>query len=123
MQLSIKIDNCLQAFGKGPKESSSSSQPKPASTSSGTQPGPMDLSLTDCTSRKCGPISDALRQYRRDNNLYLYYGIEGHFASNCPHSKKKKLAVAASTAPNAALAFVPSSVLAAARVAAEKPKN
>lgn len=124
MQLSIKINNRLQPLEKGPKESLSSSQPKPASTSCGTQPSPMNLSITNCTSRKRDPISNALHRYRRNNKLCLYSGTEEHFTSNCLHSKKKKLGTAApAPTSNTALAFVPSSVLAVAHIIVEKPKN
>src|SRR5258705_12011878 len=81
--------------------------PKPpshthASTASGTASGPMDLSLADrTTSKKRAPLTDAQKKYRIDNNLCLYCGAKGHFASQCPHSKKKKLNAADTSASTA----------------------
>ena len=49
------------------------------STQGGTQPGPMDLSSGI---RK--KLTDEQKQYRRANNLCLYCGESGHFASACP---------------------------------------
>ena len=60
----------------------------------------MDLFLADkTTSKKRAPLMDAQKKYRFDNNLCLYYGAEGHFASQCPHSKKKKLNAAETATP------------------------
>jgi hypothetical protein len=59
-----------------------------SSTSSGTAPGPMDLSAAN-RSRKRGPIDEAEKKRRRDNNLCMYCGQSGHWATNCPHKRQK----------------------------------
>ena len=66
----------------------SSSPSVPASTSSGTAPGPMDLSALN-RSWKRGPIDEAEKKGRRDNNLCIYCGQFGHWAANCPHKRQK----------------------------------
>ena len=55
----------------------SSSPSVPASTSSGTAPGPIDLSALN-RSQKRGPIDEAEKKRRRDNNLCMYCGQSGH---------------------------------------------
>ena len=52
------------------------------STTSGTHPGPMDLS----TIRHLTP---AEKKERREKNLCLYCRQPGHFASACPNKKKR----------------------------------
>jgi hypothetical protein len=59
----------------------------------------MDLSNTDRTSRRRGPITDAVRQYRRENNLCSYYGNAGHWRDGCPLIARNKKANTATTAP------------------------
>jgi hypothetical protein len=100
--LCVKLDNKLHAHtaekrqntgnsSSGPKKpnqnpSPSSSRPAPntTKTSYGTAPGPMEL---DSTRR--GPLTEKEKKYRRENNLCLYCGGEGHFAAACPTKKKK----------------------------------
>lgn len=105
-KLCIQLDNKLHAHqaekrqatggsssssssgAKKPNTSSSSSSRPPASTttpktSSGTAPGPMELDST-----KRGPLSDAEKKRRRENNLCAYCGEEGHYAASCPKKKK-----------------------------------
>ena len=55
----------------------SSSPSVPTSTSSGTTPGPMDLSALN-RSWKRGPIQKAEKKRCRDNNLCMDYGPSGH---------------------------------------------
>src|SRR5258706_4529236 len=78
------------------------SAPTSSSTALGTAPGPTDLSRIDKTSKKRGPLTDAQRRYCLDNHLWLYCGAEGHYASDCPHSKKKRLNAASETATEVA---------------------
>src|SRR5258706_8467858 len=59
-----------------------------SSTSSGTAPGPIDLSAAN-RSRKRGPIDEAEKKRRRDNNLCMYCGQSGHWATNCPNKRQK----------------------------------
>ena len=54
-----------------------SSPSAPASTSSGTAPGPMDLSALN-RSQKRGPINEAEKKRCRANNLCMYCGQSGH---------------------------------------------
>lgn len=110
VKLCIKLDNRARLLRtKKPATAAATPKPsQPASTASGTASGPMDLSLADkTTSKKRAPLTDAQKKYRFDNNLCLYCGAEGHFASQCPHSKKKKLNAAETAAPNTAPASAP----------------
>ena len=66
----------------------SSSPSVPTSTSSGTAPGPMDL-LALNRSQKRGPINEAEKKRRRDNNLCMYCSQSGYWATNCPHKRQK----------------------------------
>jgi hypothetical protein len=103
IKLCIKLDNKARLLRapKKPTPAASSTAPVP-STSFGTTPGPMDLSRIDKTSKKRGPLTEAQRRYRIDNHLCLYCGCEGHYASECPHShKKKRLNAASESAPGA----------------------
>ncbi len=105
VKLCIKLDNRARLL-RTKKPTTATATPKPsshthASTASGTASGPMDLSLADRTSKKRAPLTDAQKKYRIDNNLCLYCGAEGHFASQCPHSKKKKLNAADTSASTA----------------------
>ena len=56
--------------------------------------------------QKRTPLTEAQKKHRRDNNLRLYYGSAGHWASNCPlkksnltNPKPANRAAAASTLP------------------------
>ena len=92
IKVCIKLDNNVRLRVPSP----------PASTAAGSStPGPMDFTSTDRTSRKRGPLTEAQRKYRYENGLCLYCGNHGHFVSDCPHSKKKKLnAAAPATSPS-----------------------
>ena len=93
----IQLDNNIQNLkGQGTHRYShpfqnpiaSSSPSVPASTSSRTTPGPMDLSVLN-QSWKRGPIDEAEKKRRCDNNLCMYCGQSGHWAVNCPHKRQK----------------------------------
>jgi hypothetical protein len=79
-------------------------------TSVGTHSGPMDISAG-----RRGPLTKRERDHRIANNLCMYCGKSGHFASTGPESKKKgkqQASVAAttpstSTPPAAAPAVAP----------------
>ena len=60
----------------------------PASTSSGTARGPMDLSALTW-SWKRGPIDEAEKKRNRDNNLCIYCSQSIHWATNSPHKRQK----------------------------------
>jgi hypothetical protein len=68
------------------------------SSSSGAQP--MDLSIMSTTKHQ--PLSNAQKQYRRDNNLCLYCGEKGHFNNKCPKKSSNAAlnSVIASAQPN-----------------------
>jgi hypothetical protein len=53
-------------------------------------------------STKRGPVPDAEKKRRRDNNLCAYCGGEGHYAASCPKKKggKKKQKAAAAAQVN-----------------------
>ena len=101
IKICIKLDNnaylCVPSHH--PLRATSTTLPKPAtSTAAGSSASsPIDLSSTNRFSIKQGPLTDAQRKYRRDNGLCLYCCNHGHFASDYPHSKKKKLNTTAST--------------------------
>jgi hypothetical protein len=63
---------------------SGNSATSPTPTSVGTHPGPMDISAG-----RRGPLSKRERDHRIANNLCMYCGKSGHFASTCRESKKK----------------------------------
>lgn len=86
VQLCITLDNNLRALevifpGTAPRTLATS-------TATGTQARPMDLSATQHTSRRRGPISDDQCKYRRENNLCMYCGQLGHWATNYLVKKK-----------------------------------
>ena len=111
VQFCIKIDNQIRAeresrdpprtqggqFTSGPGASTS--------TSTGTHPGPMDLSAgtRQYKSQKRGPVTPMEKKRRRENNLCLYCGSPGHWASQCPHKKKSRTAAAATIDEGVAL--------------------
>lgn len=113
---------------KGHQDGQSKKADKPSgsnsstpSTAYGSHPGPMDLSASRA-------VSPETRKYRRENNLCLYCGEAGHYASNCPNKGKKgKKAKAnkAEAAPAAASESKSESKSAEASVlyTTEKPKN
>jgi hypothetical protein len=53
------------------------------STAVGTHSGPMDISAG-----RRGPLSKKERSHRKANNLCMYCGKNGHFASTCPESNR-----------------------------------
>ena len=66
------------------------------STRTGSHSGPIDLTATrrtnyqtKFTSQKRGPISGFEKQRRLNNNLCIYCGNPGHWATACPHKKNK----------------------------------
>ena len=69
-------------------QQTSSVTPHTTPTSTGTAPGPMDLT-TAGRSRKRGPIDNEEKKRRRDNSLCMYCGQPGHWATNCPHKRQK----------------------------------
>jgi hypothetical protein len=98
VKLCVKLDNRWRARQQEKKSasfhstsktpSSSPPMPKPTSqspptlpsTSTGTHPGPMDLSAG-----RRGKLTDQERAYRKANNLCMYCGNSGHYASQCPY--------------------------------------
>ena len=90
VQACIKIDNQIRANREArdaiPRTEGGQFAPTP-STSTGTHSGPMDLSGARYRSQKRGPVTEQEKQCRRDNNLCLYCGSSGHWASQCPHKR------------------------------------
>lgn len=103
----ITLDNDLRSYdqekkplGQGsgkpagqqhPKAPQSFSPASGTSTSTGTHPGPMDLSAG-----RRGKLSPEEKNRRRANNLCLFCGDSGHYASQCPAKTqgKKKISTA-----------------------------
>ena len=114
IQACIKIDNQIRA-NKEARDSiprTQGGQFAPAtttSTSTGTHSGPMDLSGARYRSQKRGPVTDQQKKRRLDNNLCLYCGSSGHWASQCPHkrSRGKPSAAAAVTATSEGGVLIP----------------
>ena len=101
VQACIKIDNQIRANREArdaiPTTQGGQFAPTP-STSTGTHSGPMDLSAARYCSQKRGPATEQEKKRRRDNNLCLYCGSSGHWASQCPHKRSRgKPSVAAAT--------------------------
>ena len=100
VSIAIKLDNNLRAHKQQRYTTSRTndgrfSQPTP-STATSSHPGPMDLSATRRTnyqpkypSQKRGQLSDNEKQRRRNNNLCMYCGNPGQWATTCPHKKNK----------------------------------
>jgi hypothetical protein len=63
----------------------SDSNPGP-STAVGTHSGPMDISAG-----RRGPLSRKERSHRKANNLCMYCGKNGRFASTCPESSRNNM--------------------------------
>ena len=97
VQMCIRIDNRIRAHRESNPIRTQGGQFAPntnnnviPSTSTGTHPGPMDLSAAGRNrSQKRGPITEAEKKRRRENHLCLYCGSPGHWASQCPHKKTK----------------------------------
>ena len=125
VQACIKIDNQIRANREArdaiPRTQGGQFAPAPTtSTSTGTHSGPMDLSGARYRSQKRGPVTDQEKKRRRDNNLCLYCGSSGHWASQCPHkrSRGKPSAAAAATSEGGVLITTPAvPVLSSASVA------
>ena len=111
VQLCIKIDNQIRAereLRDPPRTQGGqfTSGPGPSpSTSTGTHSGPMDLSAStrQHKSQKRGPVTPIEKKRRRENNLCLYCGSPGHWASQCPHKKMGRTAAAATIDEGVAL--------------------
>ena len=112
VQACIKINNQIRANREArdaiPRTQGGQFAPTP-STSTGTHSGPMDLSGARYRSQKRGPVTDQEKKRRRDNNLCLYCGYSGHWASQCPHkrSRGKPSAAAAATATSEGGVLIP----------------
>ena len=90
----IKIDNQIRTNREArdciPRTQGGQFAPAPTtSTSTGTHSGPMDLYGAQYRSQKRGPVTDQEKKRRRDNNLCLYCGSSGHWASQCPHKRSR----------------------------------
>ena len=94
----ITIDNEIRAHREardptprnpGEKFASNNTAPSTTSTSTGIQPGPMDLSAVG---RKRGLLTAAEKKRRRDKSLCLYCGSPGHWATICPQKKRRVVA-------------------------------
>ena len=98
----IKIDNQTRSNKEArdaiPRTQGGQFAPIPT-TLTGTYSGPMDLSGARYRCQKRGPVTDQEKNHHRDNNLCLYCGSSGHWASQCSHkqSRGKPSAAAAAT--------------------------
>ena len=97
----IQVDNDLRALNnRNPRNSGGQFTTKPVgttntpSTSTGVQPGPMDLSAAGHTSTTRGPLTAAEKKRCRDNSLCLYCGSPGHWATTCPQKQRQTAASA-----------------------------
>ena len=104
VQACIKIDNQIRVNREArdaiPRTQGGQFAPTPStSTSTGSHSRPMDLSGARYRSQKRGPITDQEKKRCRDNNLCVYCGLSGHWASQCPQerSRGKPSAAAAAT--------------------------
>ena len=101
VQACIKIDNQIRANREARNDilrtQGGQFAPIP-STSTGTHAGPMDLSRARYRSQKQGPVTDQDKTCRRVNNLCLYCGFSGHWASQCPHKRSRGKFSATATA-------------------------
>ena len=110
VQACIKIDNQIRANKEvidaiSKTHSRQFARTPATSTSTGTHSGPMDLSGARYRSQKRGPVTDQEKKRRRDNNLCLYCGSSGDWASQCPHkgSREKPSPAAAATSEGGVL--------------------
>jgi hypothetical protein len=136
VQMCIRIDNRIRAHRESnPAPRTQGGQFAPnntniPSTSTGTHPGPMDLSAANRNqgnqkSLKRGPLNDMEKKRRRENNLCLYCGSPGHWASQCPHKKnqgKKAASAAVGNVENPETSVVPFVPVSPAQILYE-PKN
>jgi len=101
VQLCIKLDNSMKLLNtrkpqpRAPGPAPAQSKPVPT-TATGTAPGPMDLSNAQ---RHCGPISEEVCRFRRENNLCCYCGRAGHWRADCPARARNQQVNAAAPAP------------------------
>ena len=101
VQFCIKIDNQNRSeceLRDPPRTQGGQYALSGPSTSTGTNSGPMDLSAgtrTTYKSQKRGSVTLIEKECRRENNLYLYCGSPGHWASQYPNKKKSRTAAAA----------------------------
>ena len=113
VQACIKIDNQIRANREArdaiPRTQGGQFAPTP-STSTGTHSGPMDLSGARYRSQKRGPVTDQEKKRRRDNNLCLYCGSSGHWASQCPHKRSRGKPSAAAAATSEGGVHIPPAV-------------
>ena len=56
----------------------------------------MDLSKV---SRFRGPLSEAEKKHRRENNLCVYWREAGHFVSSCPNRRPKPAVLSMASVP------------------------
>jgi hypothetical protein len=100
----IQLDNNIRNL-KGlnthrpPPMATATAPPIVPNTSSGTASGPMDLSTIN-RSKKRGPINEEEKKRRRDNNLCMYCGQSGHWATNCPHKRQRLNTASIDSAPS-----------------------
>ena len=113
IQACIKIDNQIRANREArdaiPRTQGGQFAPTP-STSTGTHSGPMDLSGARYRSQKRERVTEQEKKRRRDNNLCLYCGSSGHWASQCPHKRSRGKPSAAAAATSEGGVPIPASV-------------
>ena len=95
VQACIMIDYQIRANKEArdaiPRTQGGQFAPAPTtSTSTETHSGPMDLFGGRYRSQKRGRVTDQEKKCRRDNNLCLYCGSSGHWASQCPTKDRGK---------------------------------
>jgi hypothetical protein len=88
VSLCIRLDNSWREREQDKKDSgvtrvSTKADSDANSTAVGTHSGPMDISAG-----RRGPLSKQERNHRKANNLCMYCGQSGHFASTCPESSR-----------------------------------
>jgi hypothetical protein len=93
VSLCIRLDNSWRereqdrqdSKGQTPRISTKSDSTSSSSTAVGTHSGPMDISAG-----RRGPLTKQEKNHRRDNNLCMYCGKSGHFASTFPESNRNQ---------------------------------